>query len=291
MLRKLQLLVLLLLVFIGNCFSQYSRVGYKNEEYVRFKASKTYFVKTGDEECDKQLEDAMKSIWKITPCSMITPGEFENMLYDKSVSFVVLSNIGLILINGGKRHITDYSRDDAVAYALINFGFDEYYRTDCAWRLKNMLQSMLNAINIVQENKIKDHKAYDNVYIPKHDNVYIALNEIYNLNAPKIKNRTLLISEPSLGKDFNKTNITTNYPYKVEICPRSKIKKAIEDKSTDYYYLQLADNTFTFWFVVDPANGEIEYANYGNQGTFKISHYEAITVKEIKEMVEFIDKK
>ena len=107
------------------------------------------------------------------------------------------------------------------------------------------------------------------------------LREYYEKKSPQIKTRTLLVSETSMGRKFEKSDIPSIYPFKVEVCSRSKIEKAINDRSKDYYYLQPGITLNKSYSVIDPSNGEVLFFDFDMQGL-------NITKKNIENLVEKI---
>ncbi|OWP84092.1 hypothetical protein BWK59_07140 [Flavobacterium davisii] len=276
---------LFLSLFVINLsFAQFTAKEYDSEEFNKFKASKTYVVLTGDEKFDTELTKSMSNTWKTTPYSIISSKEFETKIADKTASFICLLGSTdrlvktyhyLALINGGKKTISRYEYKDLIAYAPINFFINENNLTDCSFRVRNMIESMVLSIELVQKNDIKG----STLSIAK------GLQKIYLKRSPKIKERTLLICEESINKkiltgsglqpigidylltkDINKDDIAGLYPFKYEICSKEKIEKVIKEKDKDYYYLQPTITLNKSIFVFDPENGEVVYFDYSIQG-------------------------
>lgn len=264
---------LLLISFLSH--AQFSAVPYKSKLFDQFKASKTYVLMTGNEKYDTEIQEAIKDVWKITPYEFISGKEFNTKTLDKAASFLVLVDIGvgsygqeynyLALINGGKKKPNDYNYRDMIAYCPINHFQDEPKNTDCAYRLRNMIESMVQSMEIVQKNDIKGNTK----------NIVDDLQKIYNTKASNIAKRTLLICEDGIGKKLTKADIAGVYPYKFEMCKREKIEQAIKDKSKDYYYFQACVTLNKSMFVFDPSNGEVLYFDYTVGGLdVKKSHFE-----------------
>jgi hypothetical protein len=247
-------------------FSQLSAVSYTSDDFAAFKASKTYIVKTGDTKFDDELASAMKDLWTITPFESVDKSAFENKISDKSASFIVSIIIAgdhpnqnyhyLGIINGGRKKISRYSYDDMIAYCPINHFQDEPNNTDCAFRVRNMVESMISAMSIVQKQDIKGGSK----------GIVDKLEEYYNKRAPQIKKRTLLFCKESIGDKITQSDIAGIYPYKFEICDKAKLAQVIKDKSTDYYYFQPGITMNKNMFVFDPSNGDVLYADYSIMG-------------------------
>ena len=280
---KIKSIVLLLvaLFLFKNINAQLSAVGFKSDEFATFKGSKTYCLKTGNQKYDEAIASAMSESWKITPFEFVSEVDLKVKIKDKSASFLCPILIGepnhgyhyLALFNGGRKSVSNYAYDDLVAYSPINKFVDEAELTDCSWRIRNMIESMVLGLEIVQKNNIDGNSL----------KMVNQLRDYYNKKSPQIKSRTLLISETSMGYKFKKSDIPAVYPFKVEVCPRSKIEKAINDKSKDYYYLQPGITLNKSIFVIDPSNGEVLYFNYDTMGL-------NVTKKNVEEMVETIKK-
>lgn len=245
--------------------AQLSAVDYKSKDYIQFKASKTYVVLSGNKKYDTEIKAVMADVWKVTPFSFIGVGELEVRLPEKDASFITLmtietSNAGqsyhyLGLINGGKKKLSKYKYDDLLAYCPLNFYQNESSLSECHFRLRNMIQSMVLSMDIVQANDIKGSSA----------GIVKGLREIYNSKAPKIKERTLLFCDETVGK-LSEKEIAAICPFKFEICKKEKIAKAIKDKSTEYYYFQPGITLNKSMFVFDPSNGEVVYFDYNMMG-------------------------
>lgn len=255
--------------------AQLSAVDYKSEQFAQFKSSKTYVVKTGNAAFDTELENAMKALWKITSYDVIDSKAFETKITDKSASFILSVIIGtqnagqnyhyLALVNGGVKKVSKYSYDDMIAYAVINHFQNEPENTDCAYRVRNMIESMIDAINIVQKNDIHGNSK----------KIALSLLEFYRTKSPKIKERVLLIPDYILNKKLDKADIAGLYPFKYEVCSKDKIAQAIKDKSKEYYYFQPAITLNKSIFVFDPFNGEVLYGDAQVMGlTIKESDFE-----------------
>lgn len=275
------LLLIFSLLKISSAEAQLSAQSYKSKDFDRFRSSKTYVILSGIPAFDQAIQDAMKESWKITSYSTVDNTELKTKIKDESASFIGLILIGepnrgyhyLALFNGGKKSIRLYEYEDMIAYCPINRWVDEPELTDCAWRVRNMIESMVKTIQMMQETNLNGSTLGG----------VKDLREFYNKRAPQIKDRTLLVAESSMGKKWKKEWFTENYPFKYEFCDRKKIEKAIQERSKAYYYLQPGITLNKSWFVFDPSNGETLYWNFDAMGL-------AINEKNIKQMVEDIKK-
>lgn len=263
---KNKILFLLAVLYSTISSAQLSAVDYKSKEFSQFKASKMHVVLSGDKKYDEEIKKVMNEFWKVTPFDFINPNEVESKLPEKESSFMILLAIGtskpqqsyhyLAIVNGGQKKLNRYNYDDLVAYCPINYYKDENKMFDCSYRLKNMIQSMILAMDLVQKNDIKGNSK----------NIVQGLQEVYNKDAQKIKERTLLFCDNSFGGKLTQADISGIYPYKFEICSKEKIAKVIKDKSTEYYYFQPGITLNKSMFVFDPATGEVLYFDYDMMG-------------------------
>ena len=270
---KLQFLLILSLA-TTVAYSQLSAVDYTSENFVRFKASKTYFVKTGNVEFDNEMQTALTESWKITPIDVIESKDFDKKLPDASASFLVYIKIEstgpsqvyhyLSVINGGKKNLNKYSYESLLAYAPINFYAGEASVEKSAFRARNIVESMVKAMDLVQKNDIKGSSK----------KIVDKLRDIYNEKASTIKSRTLLVNQDQIyvqfmgkkGKSISKEDFGKIYPGKFEFVSQARIAEVIKQKSSEYFYLQLTATLNKSIFVFDPSNGEVVYFNYKIQG-------------------------
>ena len=284
---KLKNLILIIALAYSNfTFSQLSAVTFRSEEFAKFSASKTFFVKTGNATFDSETENALTELWKLTPFEIIDFETFEKKLPDVSASFILSIVISvsskyddqnyhyLALINGGKKSLRKYRYEDMIAYCPINHFQNEPKNTDCAYRVRNMVESMILAMDLTQKNDIRG-TTFD---------IAKRLQEIYNSRSGKIKDRTMLFCESSFGGKITKADIAGLYPFKFEMCSKEKIEQVIKDKSTEYYYYQPCFTYNTSIFVVDPSNGEIVYFRMG----IPVLGYPKLKTKDIEDLTEAV---
>ncbi len=261
--------VIFLFLLLASNFSygQLSAVDYYNEDFTRFRASKTYVVTTGNEVFDTQIAAAMKESWKITSFDFVDGKILDTKISDKSASFIVLVTIAggsgsqayhyLALINGGRKKLNSYSYGDLLAYAPVNHFGGEYENIDCGYRVRNMLESMVQAMDLVQKNDFKGNSL----------KLSLELKKVYLQKSPEIKKRTLLVCEELIGggyggkkpKVFSKAEFASKYPFKFEYVSKERLAQIINERSTDYYYLQFCSTLNKSIFVFDPSNGEVLY--------------------------------
>ena len=274
---KKTLILLYLALVSAYSYAQFSNVAYNNEKYFQFKASKTYVVLTGDERFDTELVNAMKDLWKLTPVDVIEGDKLNTKIKDKKNSFIISAIVDrfnvIALINGGHQNLNFYSHADMLAYCPINNEHNEPENTDCYYRIRNMVESMVNAMELVKKNNLKGTSL----------KIATKIMEIYNSRAPQIKNRTLLFCRESMGDKISKSDITGMYPYKLEFCTKEKIEQVIKEKSTEYYYFQPMVTFNKMIMVFDPSNGEVLYAALDQMLSANINK------KDIKKFVDKIN--
>lgn len=266
--KKTNLILSALALISCNAFAQLSAIDYKSEDFAQFKSNKTYVVKTGNANFDSEMANVMTNEWKITSFDFVSSKDFENKIKEKTASFILPVTIEtgnanqnyhyLALINGGKKNLDRYSYDDMLAYAVINHWQSEPENIDCAYRVRNMVEAMIDAMSIVQKNDIKGNSK----------NIALDLLEYYRTKSPKIKDRTLLIPDYMITKKLDKAKFAGMYPFKYEVCSKEKIAEAIKNKSTDYYYFQPTITLNKSMWVIDPSTGEVVYGNVKIQGLY-----------------------
>lgn len=274
----------LLVAICIDADAQLSAVTFKSNDFLQFKASKTYAVLTGNKEYDDAMAAALNESWKITPFDFVDAKQFKEKIRDKNASFIIPIVISteypnqnyhfVALINGGKKKLGAYGYEDMLAYAIVNHFGNEPEVTDCAPRLRNMIESLVNSMKLVEQNDIKGNSK----------KIADQLMDYYRSQAYKIKDRTLLICKESMGRKLDENDITNIYPYKFEFCSRQKIEDAIKNKDKNYYYLQPAMTLNKALFVFDPVTGEVVYGNYQTMGL-------NINKKNIEELIKAINQK
>jgi hypothetical protein len=281
--------LVIILFFSYNAPAQLCRMDVNSPGLLQLKSSKTYYVTTGNASFDHEVQEAMKSVWTITPWEVLDGDKLDSKISDKSCSFLIPEKNGMILINGFRKHLYNYTIMDFLAQSPKHTYSDEQEITDCEYRVRNMIEAMLQAMDIVQK------KAQEGA-------VGKEFRAVYNGRSPKIKDRTLLFSEDALktiaypkdpknSRNFMDTEkvreryqeiLSKAYPFRYEICSKEKIAKAIREKSTEYYYYQPVFSTDgKYIFVYDPSNGEVVFFDHQMQGI-------KITEKDINHIVSTI---
>lgn len=82
--------IILFVFFAGlNANAQYSAVPAKSKKMIKFLASRTQVVLTGDSLYDTPLKEAIKN-WTITPIDFIKSEDVEKNIKDETKSFMLL---------------------------------------------------------------------------------------------------------------------------------------------------------------------------------------------------------
>lgn len=266
--KKLFFIILFLAVRISS-YAQLSSIAFNQKKYDNFKNNITCVVKTGRNEFDQELANVLKEKWKISKYTFITGDEFEVRIKEKSTTFLLFSNFGLVLINGGYPNITYYGIYDMFAFCPLNNIINEKYPSDIQYRLRNMIESMVRSLELIEENKLKG-------------NMISELTKKYNENSPSIKNKTLLFCLENMGPNITLNDLKDNYPYKFEVVTKEKLAQIIKDKNPNYlYFHHMFSDTYKYIFVFDPVNGEVLFASYSMNpmGLVSISNIKDLTKK------------
>ncbi len=278
----------IILLLSQTAGAQLCRMDVNSPGFIQLKGSKTYYVTTGNTDFDNAVLEAMKSVWTITPWDVLDGDKLDSKISDKTCSFLIPEKNGMILINGFRKHLYNYTVMDFLAQSPRHGYGDEQNITDCGFRVRNMIEAMIQAMDIVQK------KA-------KEGAVGKEFRAVYNGRSPKIKERTLLFCEDALktiiipdapknSKNFMDTEkvreryqeiLSKAYPFRYEICSKEKVAKAIREKSTEYYYYQPVFSDGKYIFVYDPSNGEVVFFDHQMQGV-------KITDKDINHLVSTI---
>ncbi len=260
---KKTVLIILLLAF-GKGFAQHAALGFKmTDDYQRFLASTTYVVLTDNAAYDTNIVHAVKKYWTLTPYKFINyKRDLNKKLKDKKASFLLLVNMSteesedlyncLALVNGGKPTLGGYEFMDMLAYSPTNHFLNELVMYDCSYRVKNMVQSVIATLEIIQKEQYKGDL----------EKVRALLVKYYRTKAGSISKRILLICPEMIGNKIDEDDFKKSYPYQTEFCKKETIERIIASGDSSFYYLQVSATAAKSVFVVDPANGEIVYADY-----------------------------
>jgi hypothetical protein len=257
--------VVLSILFCNFLNAQLSAVGYKSEAYEQFEESTTYVLITGEPIYDANMKEAMKE-WKITPVGYVTEDEFGTKISDKGASFILPITIitgtsgqqynFIALLNGGKKKLIKYDYTDMLAYGVVNHFGNEKQNTDCAFRLSNIISSMIQSMELVKKNELRGYSKF----------MVDELMKYYRTQSYKIPKRTLLVNAEAIGNKITEEEFGKIYPYKFEFCSQRKIAEVVKERNSKYYYFQPAITLNKSMFVFDPATGEVVYGDYQTMG-------------------------
>jgi len=301
--------------------AQFVPQNYNDPEFQKFLKSKiTYVQKTGREEFDSLLEDALKQYWKVSPYQLATPSEIQKyndradaailrpVNFDVTITnnnySVTRSNMSLSLFVGGQ---DSYYPVEQVAFVCIEQKYDprDYYKdlsVDSAFqrekfRIKDMIATMSNAIQLIKDGKSGDKNA------PGRKNadgsgwvwgvstvsktckscatsIKNMSNEVYNKELPRLKTKTLYL----LKDNFRDTrDLAKAYPYKFKVVDRKEFSAAISQERKDIAYLML---THSYWggiTIIDPSTHECI-------GAVHIDKCTTIDGRDLHEIAALIDK-
>jgi len=259
-------LIALMLFISMTGMAQYASLGYKmTDDYQRFSGSTTYVVLTDNAAYDSNMVHAVKKYWTLTPYKFINyKKDLNKKIRDKKASFLLLLNMAteesedlyncLALVNGGKPTLSAYEFIDMLAYCPTNHFQNELVMYDCSYRVKNMVQSIISTLNMVQKSQMKGDLEKMREMAEKN----------YRAKASKIKDRILLISPEIIGDKIDEDDFKKTYPHKTEFCKKETIEKMIASGDSSFYYLLLSATAVKSVFVVDPSNGDVLYADHGS---------------------------
>jgi hypothetical protein len=259
-----KVLLVLLLSFCLKGFAQHAALGYKmTDDYQRFLASTTYVVLTDNAAYDTNIVHAIKKYWKITPYKFINyKKDLNKKLKDKKASFLLLVNMSteesedlyncLALVNGGKPALGNYEFINMLAYCPTNHFLNELHTYDCSFRVKNMVQSVLSTLEIIEKEQYKGDL----------EKVREQMVKYYRTKSAEIPKRILLICPEMIGDKIDEDDFKKSYPHQIEYCKKETIERIIANNDSSFYYLQVSATGTKSVFVVDPANGEVVYADY-----------------------------
>lgn len=278
---------LLLLFFITklSLHAQHAAIGFNmTQDYQRFIASTTYIVLTDNAAYDTNMVHTIKKYWKITPFKFINyKRDLNKKLKDKKASFLLLVNMSteesddlyncLALVNGGKTTLGAYEFSDMLAFSPTNHFLNEPVMYDCSYRIKNMVQSLLATLQIVQHEEFKGDIVKIREQLIKH----------YKTRSGEVAKRILLVCPEIIGSKIDEADFKKLYPYKTEFCKKETIERIIESGDSSFYYLQLGATAMKSVFIIDPSSGEVVYGHYDDGKYF--------AKEDLKDMAKAIEQK
>jgi hypothetical protein len=197
------------------------------DEIKQFMASKTCVVLEQDQFSSYNvfIKEAVKKYWTLTPYELIDVKEFNKRQRDPAYSFIVLTQTNyekdkantlynfLNLLQGKKVNKLG-ELPEICAIPLSFAGEDDY---DYNYKFGAILLFMQKHAKMISDDPSLTGRKY---------------LKYYNVNIPKVKDKTILIKEEDLSPEISTIDkIKAIYPYKVEIVKEEDIVKAIQEKT------------------------------------------------------------
>jgi hypothetical protein len=220
---KLTLLSLLLSTFILSGQAPFPN----KDEIKQFMASKTCVVLEQDQFSSYNvfIKEAVKKYWTLTPYQLITVQEFNKMQRDPAYSFIVLTQTNyekdkantlynfLNLLQG--KNVSKLGELPEICAIPLSFAGEDDYEYN--YKFGAILLFMQKHAKMIADDPSLTGRKY---------------LKYYNVNIPKVREKTLLIKEEDLSPEISTIEkIKAIYPYKVEIVSEEDIVKAIQDKT------------------------------------------------------------
>jgi hypothetical protein len=197
------------------------------DEIAQFMESKTCVVLEQNQFSDYNvyIKKAVETYWDVTPYEFINVDEFNKRQRDPAYSFIVLTqtsysrdraNTGYNFLNllQGK-NVSKLSELPEVCAIPLSFVDDDDY--DYSYKLGAILFFIQKHAKMISENPSLTGRRYLNYY---------------NVNIPKIKQKTILVSEDDLSPAISSIDkIKAVFPHKIEIVDEEVIVKAIQEKT------------------------------------------------------------
>ncbi len=203
-------------------------------DFKEFFSTTTYFVKDANlfSDFNYYIKDAAKQAWTITPYKIITYEEYKKMPLTKGKSFVMTTTVFpeknpqlkydfLTVLMGGegsKLGSKGGSMPILAAIPLSFHGDDENYYD---YKLVPFLYFLQKHIKIASQNPEYTQRDY---------------LRLYNKNARKLKNKTLVLSQDQIPDNFD---VTKYYHGRVKIMPQEEIAKLIKAGDTTIVFAHI----------------------------------------------------
>lgn len=225
-----------LLCMFYTAFSQHNKQVTK-AQLENFKKSTTYVVMENNPMLgyDIMIKSTVPKYWKITPYKFITPDEFEKLRTDKRNSFIVLYKVNLnkdpngpeylylnLLMGDSVSKINDMP--EILTVPLSYTGVDENSYT---YKMGVILRFAQEHVKTLMGAKIL--WTYKNL-------------TYYNMNAPEIKKKTLLVEAEDLAEEVNTSEkIKAFYTYNIKIVSSDDIESAIDNQTPNTLILHVVN--------------------------------------------------
>jgi hypothetical protein len=199
----------------------------KKDEINQFMVSKTCVVLESRRQSvyNACIKKAVETYWNITPYEFIDSTEFEKRQYDPDYSFILLTQTNydkdkaqtvynfLNLLQG--KNVSKLGELPEICAIPLSFADDDDF--DYSYKLGAILFFMQQHAKMIYENPSLTGRKY---------------LRYYNINMPKVKQKTILVKEEDLSPAIAEINkVKAIYPHKIEIVDEEAIIKAIQEKT------------------------------------------------------------
>jgi hypothetical protein len=256
------------------------------EEIKQFMASKTCIVLEDDpfSSFNSFAKEAVKSFWTITPYEFITIEEFNKRRIDPAYSFIVLTQTnferdktgGLFnfanLIQGKK--VSKLSDNPEICAVPLSFAGED--DIEYGNRLGIILAFMQKHAKLISEDPSLTGRKY---------------LKYYNINAPEVVNKTILVKEEDLSPDISTIDaIKAIYPFPLKIVSEEEIVKAINEKTPNTLILHkvgpVGDNKagYCFKMLIGVDDSQMYYYN---QHLYKTDSPNGLLESDLKRLARY----
>jgi len=217
-----------LLLFLASVLTLNGQAPFPNRDEIgQFMKSKTCVVLEANQFSSYNvfIKKAVETYWNITPYEFIDIAEFSKRQRDPAYSFIVLTQTNydrdksntvynyLNLLQG--KNVSRLGDLPEICAIPLSFAGDD--EEDYDYKLGAILFFMQEHAKMISENPSLTGRRY---------------LRYYNVNTPKVKQKTVLIREGDLSPTISSIGkVRTLYPHKIEIVSEEAIMKAIEEKT------------------------------------------------------------
>ena len=230
-----------ILLFIASILALNGQAPFPNKDEIQqFMASKTCVVLEANQLSlyNTYIKRAVETYWNITPHEFIDVDEFEERRHDPAYSFVILTQTSYEKDKAGTRYNflnllqgknVKLSEMPEICAIPLSFADDDDF--DYSYKFGAILFFIQQHAKMIFENPSLTGRRY---------------LRYYNINTPKIKQKTILVKEDDLSAAISTIGkIKAIYPHKIEIVDEDAIVKAIQEKTPNTLILHM----------VGPGNG------------------------------------
>ena len=216
------------LLFLASVLALNGQAPFPNRDDIQqFMASKTCMVLEKDmfSVYNVYIRAAIETYWNITPYEFIDTDEFDIRRRDPAFSFIILTQTSYDRDKAGTRYnylnllqgknVGGISEMPEICAIPLSFADDDEY--DYSYKFGAVLFFMQNHAKMISENPSLTGRRY---------------LRYYNINMPKIKQKTILVAENDLAPAISTIDrIRAVYPHRIEIVDEEAIEKAIKEKT------------------------------------------------------------